>query len=47
MKFKKSTLNNQASELYNIETKGFGKAALVAIIVLLFLVGIGLTAIYA
>lgn len=47
MKFEKSTLDNQTSELYNIETGGFGKAAGIAVTIMVLLVGVGLIALYA
>lgn len=47
MKFEKSTLENQTSELYNIEIGGLGKAAGIAVAIMVLLVGVGLIALYA
>lgn len=47
MKFEKSTLDNQASELYDIEMNGFGKAAGIAVTIVALLLGVGLIALYA
>lgn len=47
MKFEKSTLDNQASELYDIEMNGFGKAAGIAVTIMALLLGVGLIALYA
>jgi hypothetical protein len=47
MKLKKSTLDNQASELYDIEMNGLGKATGIAVTIVALLVGVGLIALYA
>lgn len=47
MKFEKSTLDNQTSELYDIEMNTFGKAAGIAVTIVTLIVGVGLIALYA